>query len=235
MVMDANLILRGEYSDALVDADNGDTAAISLTVQSTGNAVVDVKKTGLSNPMYAVLVMTEAADSDSYDDDTVLVIQESDALDRNWQTVVTFPTLHSHIRKIKVKASTAAFVAADITKSAQGGTTGDTGQLLYFDPALATLNGEGYLYIEMDAAGDLFDDVDEQIEITTGTGTGDAVALGAATEAEKDQMQPNTFVRAFHTNKRYVRCYFSTIEDCIGKCWVYLTNAHPSFNTPLGC
>lgn len=239
MVMDANLILHGEYSTSgLIDCDQSDAVAISETVNADGNGVVDVKKTGLANPMCAVLVLTEEADSDAYDDEATITIEESDALDRNWQTVVTFPVLHSHIRRVFV-TSTVAFVAADVTGAltAQGG---DTGQLLYFDPALAgTVGNQGWLYIEMDDNADLFDDAVGQT--MNGATTGESVLAappdgGSRMESGVSvQMQPGTYIRKFHTNKRYVRCNCESLEDNIGKIWIYLTNAHPSYNTPLGC
>ena len=235
MAFDASLILHGEYSDALVDCDENDTVAVSLTVNADGNGVIDVRKTGLSNPMCAVLILTEEADSDAYDDVSTITIEESEFLDRGWQTVTTFPVLYSHIAKVYITATT-AFVALDQTtpRVLTETSSNDSGAILFISEELFTVDGQGYCLVERDAAGDVFDEaVGQVLTATSGTGVGTktkATELGVSV-----QMQPGIFVRKFHTNKRYVRCNCEALEDNIGKIWIMLTNDHAAINTDLGC
>lgn len=57
-------------------------------------------------------------------------------------------------------------VSGDIGKTVTGGTTGDTGELLAYD------NDTRKWWVRMDDSGDLFDDNDEAITISSGTGAG---------------------------------------------------------------
>lgn len=230
MVYDANLVLHGEGSGgALVDMDENDAVAILTSVNADGNKVIDLKKTP-NDGLVAALILTEVADAAAYDDEAVITIEESDFLDRNWQTVVTFPTLHAHIRRIWV-TNTVAFVAADIG-GALTAQSGDTGQLLAFDQSLATAGGAGYVYVEMDAAGDLFDDaVGQTMNGTTGRSTVTTACL--ATLDTRIQMQPHTYYRRFSTNRRYLRCNCEALDDSLGLCWILLTNDAPVSPDPF--
>lgn len=221
MAYDENLILHGVGSGgALVDMDENDTVAVATAVNADGNKVIDLKKTP-SDGLIASLILTEVADADAYDDEATITIEDSDHLDRGWATVVTFPVLHAHIRRIFVEA-TVAFVAGDIG-GALTSQDGDTGQLLAYDDALATIGGQGYVYVEMDAAGDLFDDaVGNTCNATTGESTVVTACLAALDPLI--QMQPWVYNRRFSTPKRYIRCNCEALDDNLGLCWILLTN-----------
>lgn len=218
MAFDNNQILKGLYSGALVDIDESDVAATSLTVNPDGNAVVEINETG-KNGLAAVLILTEEADSDSYGDKMVVTIEASDYLDRNWETVAAFPTLYTHLRVVPVKATT-AFVASDIGKTLTETTSADTGEIIAFDEALKTVGGTGNIWIAMDAAGDVFDEAVGTVETAT-SGTG--VGKKAAASYVPKQMQPGVFVQRFATDKKYVRSK-CTAEDNFGKGWILLTD-----------
>lgn len=65
----------------------------------------------------------------------------------------------------------------DIGKTVTGGTTGDTGTLLYYD------NTTRKWYVRMDDSGDLFDDDDEALTISdSGTGAGSMSAVSTTGE-----------------------------------------------------
>ena len=220
MAFDADLILKGLYGGALIDMDEDDAVATSLTANSDGNAVVDVSKTGAKG-LAAVVVLTEAADADSYDDEAVITIEESDYLDKGWQTVVTFPTLHTHIAELFITATT-GFVAADIGQAMTQETTADTGQLLWYDPVLETIGGIGKVWIERDDSGDVFNEIVGKTVNNAGTGRA-TKTYGAGTTKYFD-MQPAVYIRRFATNKKYVRCNCAAVDDNYGKVWILLTD-----------
>lgn len=232
MPFDDDLILKGEYSSALVDVDASDAVSTSLTVNTDGNVCVDLKKTGMSNPLSAVLILTEEADANAYDDEMTVTIEESEFLDRSWQTVATFPVFHCHIRKVPITATT-AFVAADIGQDLTETTSNDTGKILFVSTGLLTTGANGgYVLVEMDAAGDLFDEAVGTVETSGGTGVGTKAA--ASTAGLELQMQPGIYVRRFQSHKRYVRGNFGTPGGNFGKCWLLLSNAYASHNSDLG-
>ena len=230
MAYDENLILHGIGSGgALVDLDENDTVAVALAVNADGNKVLDIKKTGAKG-LIASLILTEVADADAYDDEATITIEDSDHLDRGWATVVTFPVLHAHIRRVWV-TTTVAFVAGDIG-AALTAQSGDTGQLLAYDDACGTVGGTGYLYVEMDAAGDLFDDaIGQTMNGTTGRSTVTIATL--ATLDPRIQMQPHVYNRLFSTNKRYIRCNCEAVDDSLGLCWILITNDAPVSPDPF--
>lgn len=224
MPFDANLILHGLGSGgSLVDCDEGDTVAILTSLNEDGNQVVDLKETG-GKGLVAVLMLTEEADSESYGDDATITIEVSDALDRHWETIATFPKLYAHIRRVFISATT-AFIASDVGKLLTETTSEDTGTILYISPELLTtgVNG-GYVDVVMVASGDVYDeDVDTVETATDGQGVG---TKAKGTEGGLAvQMQPGVYMRRFTTSKRYVRCNCEDVDDSIGKIWILLTNA----------
>lgn len=217
MAFDSEGILRGLYGGALIDLDESDAVATSLTANSDGNAVVEINGTGI-NGLSAVLIFTEEADADSYDDESTLYIEVSDYLDKNWEKVAVFPVFHSHLKQVYVEAST-AFVAADVGSTITEETSGDTGMILWYDPALETTGGKGKILIEMDAADDLFDAAIGKTESSGSTGVGTKLE---AISAEPKQMQPGIHVVKFTTDKKYVRFNGETVADNMGKVWCLL-------------
>ncbi len=218
-MFDANLILKGEYSSALVEVDQSDAVADSVSVaNSDGNLIVDLKKTGLKG-LACVVIFTAISGTAPYDDELVIEIQESDHLDREWQTNVTFPTVHNYVRKIWVTATT-AFVAADQTtpRALTETTSTDSGQILYIGQNLFTIGGTDYILVEMDDSGDLFDEAVGTVETATG-GTG--VGTKAKDTEIPPQFVPGTMIRRFTTDKRYVRAK-CTADDGIGTVWILL-------------
>ncbi len=229
MAYDAKLVLHGINSGGTHgDLNNASTDAVSLSVNATGNKCLDVKKTAAKG-LVASLILTEVADAAAYDDEATVFIQDSDHLDRGWAEVTRFPLLRSHIRRVWV-TNTVAFVAADITQglTAQGG---DTGQLLAYDDDLATTGGTGYIYIEMDATGDDFDDAVGQTMNSGGTGRSTVTVQSIGLEPNI-QMQPGIFNRRFTTNKRYVRANIAGVTHALGIAWILVTNEVSDSHTP---
>ena len=232
MPFDDKLILKGEDSSGdLIDMDQSDAVAILLTVNDDGNRVVDLlanstrrsplqqRGAEIVKGLSAVVVYTEAPDSAAYDDEAVITIEESDQLDRHWQTVVTFPTIHNFVRKIYISATT-AFVATDVTRELSEATSNDTGQIIYISPGLMTTGANGgYVLVEMDAVGDVYDEAVGVVETATaGTGVG---TKAKATEVPT-QMLPGTYIRRFSTTKRYLRCNANNVDDSMGKVWILI-------------
>ncbi len=232
MPFDSSLMLKGEYNDALVDIDENDTVSTSLTRNDDGNVVLDIRKSGQARALTAVLILLQEADADAYDDEGTVLIEESDFLDRSWQEVCRFPIFHSHIRKVFITATT-AFVAGDVTAQLTETGSNDTGQILYVSEGLLTTGANGgYVLVEMDAAGDLFDEAIGQTETSNGTGVG---AKAKATESGLElQMQPGVHVRQFITNKRYIRGNFETVADNMGTGYLLISDAYKSMNSDLG-
>lgn len=225
MPFDAELILKGLYSGALVDIDESDAVAVSETVNSDGNGVVDIKKTGAKG-LAAVVCLTEEADANAYSDETTIEIQASDELDRGWETVATFPTLRSHLILLEDCIATTGFVAADATtpRVLTATTDGATGLIVAFDEALKEIDGIGDILVEMQDDADLYATVADTLTATSGTG----VATQGSKVGKKHswiQHQPGVHIVRFATNKRYVRCKV-TAADCIGKGWILLTNEY---------
>ena len=223
MPFDAQLILKGLYSGALVDTDENDAVATSLTANSDGNAVVEVKKSGAKG-LTAVVVLTEEADSASYSDETTIEIQESDNLDRNWQTVCEFPVLRSHLILLEDCVATTAFVAADVTTPRVLTATTDTatGKIVAVDQALFTIGGVGNILVEMQDSADLYGTPGDTLTATSGTG----VATQGSKAGKKYswiQHQPGIHAQRFTTNKRYLRSKV-TAADNIGKVWIFVVD-----------
>lgn len=220
MAFDSLGILRGLYSSALVAMDENDAVATSETANSDGNAVVEINGTGAKG-LAAVLIFTEEADSNSYDDEGIITIQASDYLDKNWEEVARFPVIHCHLKQVDITATT-AFVAADIGQDLTEETSTDTGKILWYDPALETIGGRGIVIVEMDDSGDLFDAAVGKTETSGGTGVG---TKNVAIMADPQQMLPGAYVVRFATDKKYVRCNCESVEDSLGKAWILLTDA----------
>jgi len=204
MVFDANLVLR----DGSVDLDNGEAAVISTTINDDGAKVIDLNTTtrprgnaeGVIH-LTATLVLPTAPTT--YADTLAVHIQQSDYVSYGWETIASFPTLYAYTRLLKVLVVT-AFAAADIGTVLLGGTTGDQAVIQWMHPDLLTIGKTAYMIVAMAAADDLFDDVDEAVDATAGTG--DGTMVGAAVVETKPRLGgPNTFTRAFGVTKRYLR------------------------------
>ncbi len=219
MPLDADSILR----DGLVDLDNAEAIAVSETRNGDGAVVLDIRKTGIMGIVGVMVcpdVPTAAADT------LAATIQASDHVSTDFKDVASYPTLFALVRRLRIQATT-AFVEADIAASATGGTTGDTGTIRWYDKALETVGGVGDLLVELDAATDTFDDVDEVITSgTTGVGTMNG-AISSITQA----LSYGIYTVRFVTQKRYVRV--SSIPSAgsnWGKVLVGLTNHWPQFS-----
>jgi len=225
MPFDANLILKGLYSTALVDTDESDVAPTSLTVNTDGNVVVDLKKTGAKG-LAAVIILTEAADSDAYSDETTIEIQDSDELDRGWEAVGKSGILRSHLILLKDCVATTGFVALDATTPRVLTATTDTatGTIIAFDEALKTIGGIGDILVEMQDDADLYATASDTLTATSGTGVATQGVAGTKT-LPGVQHQPGVHIVRFVTSKRYIRAEV-TAADNIGKCWILVAN-HP--------
>jgi len=220
MPYDENLILHGVASGgAHLDMDENCVVPVLLAVNATGDKCLDLRKTPVDG-LVVSLILTEVADVDSESDESTITIEDSDHLDRGWATLVTFPVLHSHIRRIWV-TTTVGFAAGDIgaALTAQGG---DTGILLAYDESINGVVGSGYIYVERDLLTDVFTDaVGQTMNGTTGRSTVTIVCVGTEPNI---QMQPWVYNRRFSTPKRYLRANTSNCADSQGICWILLTN-----------
>jgi len=229
MVFDALGILKGLYNSALVPVDQADAVCTSVdTVNSDGNLVIDIKKTGAKG-LAAVLIFTAISDTAPYSDEGTICIEASDYLDRGWEVVATFPRLHPYLVRLKDCVAGTAFIALDVTtpRVLQATTDSDAAGLIYsIDQTLFVDGGKGDIVIEMQDANDVYDTASDALDATGGTG--DAVQ-GAAGVLEVPQMVPGIHVVRFVTNKRYVRCQCTDVEDELGTAWILLTNW--AFNT----
>lgn len=220
MPFDAKNILKGEYSGALVDTDENDAVATSLTVNTDGNVVVDLKKTPAKG-LAAVVILTEEADAAAYSDETTIEIQASDELDRGWEACGKSGILRSHLIVLKDCVATTGFVAADATTPRVLTATGDgaTGTIVAFDEALKTIGGIGDILVEMQDIADVYGTAGDTLTATAGTGV---ATQGAAGTKVGVQHQPKVHTIQFNTQKRYVRSKV-TAADNIGKVWIMLS------------
>lgn len=228
MAYDAKLVLHGlnsggTHNDLAAACDD----AVLLSVNDTGSKCLDVRKTGAKG-LIASLILTEVADADSFSDEAIVVIQDSDHLDRGWAEVTRFPLLRSHIIRIWVTTTT-AFVPGDLNAALTAEGT-STGILVAYDDAVGVDGGTGYIYVEKDLVDDVFTDaVGQTMHGTTGRSTVTIAALG---EDPVIQMQPGTYNRRFQTNKRYIRAYIAGVTHTLGICWILLTNEAGDAHSP---
>lgn len=218
MAFDSLLILRGEYNGALVALDESDAVATSLTANTDGNAVVEVGKTGAKG-LSCVIDFVAISATGPFSDEATLSIEESDNLDRNWETVVTFPIIHPYRWLIPGCVATTAFVAADVTtpRVLTASSDGATGLILNVPQALFTIGGVGIIEIEQQDVNDIYATAGDTLTATSGTGVG---TQGAIAFASPVQQVPGTMVRRFDTSKRYMRFNGETVADELGTCWV---------------
>jgi len=221
MAFDANLVLKGHYSGALVDTDESDAAAVAVAANSDGNCVVELKETGAKG-LAAVVILTEEADSDAYSDETTIEIQDSDELDRGWEAVAKSGILRSHLILLKDCVATTGFVALDATTPrVLTATTGTcTGTIVAFDEALKTIGGIGDILVEAQDSADAYGTAGDTLTATSGTGV---ATQGVAGTKVGCQHQPGVHTIRFSSAKRYVRAVV-TAADNIGKVWILLTN-----------
>ena len=110
MPYDANLVLRGVDADgAYSDLVNGDTSAVSLTVNSDGNKVIDLGPHGTGAKGLDIVVIFH----DTFDDYRATLdvqICDSDHIAGGWELNLEFPRLYPHTREIHA-VDTTAFVA----------------------------------------------------------------------------------------------------------------------------
>ncbi len=225
MPFDANLVLR----DGSVDLDNAEAVATSLTANDDGAKAIDLGTTtrvrgNAEGAMRIVASLILPSAPSNFADTLAVVIQESDNLGFGWETLAGFPTLYAFTRLLNITVTT-AFVAADIGGTLTGQTTGDTGVLRWMHPDLLTVGKRANLIIGMDAAGDVFDDVDEEVQAgTTGVGTMNGAAI---VEVSPMLGGPNTFHRGFDVYKKYLRAQLTASGGSnYGKAQVLL-NAYP--------
>ena len=212
--LDADMLLR----DGLVDLDNAEAVAVSETRNDDGAVVIDLKKTGSRG---VVVVMNLPATPSAAGDALAAVIQSSDYVSTDFKTLANFPTLYALNRLLTIKATT-AFVASDIGRTATGTTTADTGVIRWYDRALETVGGVGSLIVTSDAAGDLFDDVDEIITATSGSGVG---TMNGEAAPATERLSFGNYAILVRTEKRYIR--YSGVPDAgsnWGKALVGITN-----------
>jgi hypothetical protein len=221
MAFDYYGILKGLYSAALVEVDESDAVATSKTVNSDGNVVVEINETGVHG-LAAVQIWTALSSTAPYSDLCTTAIQASNELDRNWETVATFPVVHPYLRIMRNCIATTAFVAADVTTPRVLTATTDTatGLIYSVDQALFTVGGVGDIIIEMQDSADLYATAGDTLTATSGTGV---ATQGAASVPLVPQMIPGIQVVRFATDKRYIRCA-TTAEDGMGTAWILLTD-----------
>ena len=225
MAFDANNILKGLYSGALVPMDESDVAAVALAANSDGNCVVDIRKTGVKGLAAVAIYLGPSAAEQALlvnNDYAKLVIQASDYLDGHWEDVATFPTVYYHVLELYGTATT-AFVPGDIGGTITQETTADTGILIAFDPELLVIGGIGKLYIAVTAETDVFNEAAAKTLTSSVTGVA-TKTYGAGTTVAMATMAPGVYVVRFATNKRYVRCNCDDVIDSFGNVWILLTD-----------
>ena len=226
MAFDALGILKGLYAGALVSIDEADVAAISKTVNTDGNLVVEVNKTG-KDGLAAVMCLAGFGSGESAlfinTDKAVVTIQHSDSLVSNWETIATFPTLYNNFVELYITATT-GFVQADIGQLMTQETTADTGYLMSFDAALATVGGIGKVRIQKVDSGDVFNESAGKTVNSAGTGRA-TKTYGAGTTTTPTPMIPGIYVVRFTTNKKYIRCNCSGVLDAMGTGYILVTDA----------
>jgi len=225
MAFDALGILKGKYSGALVSIDESDAVAITTTANTDGNAVVDIKGTGLHG-LAAVLILigpsvAEAAAFINTDYANITIEGNDQLAAGGWVTLGKFPKIRHNLLRLSATATT-AFVAADIDALITQETTADTGYLVWFDEALATIGGVGDIIVQPVDAGDVFNEAAGKTltSATTGVAT---KTLGAGNTVAAN-MVPGIFVVRFATKYRYVRCNCEDVADSIGTGWILLTD-----------
>lgn len=206
MPFDALTILRGLNNAAtpvLVNLDKDEVQAVVVTPNADGAYVVDLKKTAKKGLAIVMVLPTEPVD---YGHTLTTLIEESDHLERNWQTLVTFPVINALMRKIKLTATT-AFEDTDIGKTITKDTSLDAGVILKIDQALFTEGGVGEILLSMVDAADLFT-LDANVGLTTnGVGAGDLLASGIAVPTK------GVYIRRIVSSKRYIRGKYTTTVD----------------------
>jgi len=205
MPFDAEMLLL----DGTANLAKNYTPPVSLTTGAYGAYVRDIRETG-EKGLAAILMLPLA--SVSYTNKMVSSIEVSDSVTFGWETIASFPTFYQYIRRVPALTTTAP-VEADVGKWLYGGSTNDDGKVVWFDPALSVAStGAGYIYIAMEAAGDVFDNTSEALTIKAAAAGGGAagtfvgVVNGVAADAP-DIIQPGgkIYVVRFATAKRYVR------------------------------
>jgi len=226
MAFDAQGILKGLYSGALVPMDESDVSAIALAANSDGNCVVDVRKTGAKG-LAAVAIYLGPSTSEKallYNNDYAkLHIEASDELDGSWEKVASFPPVYYHVLELYVTATT-AFVTGDIGATITQETTADTGILVEFGPELLDIGGIGKLSIAVTDSGDVFNEAAGKTVNSSVTGAS-TKTYGAGTTVARAETVPGIFVVRFATNKRYVRCNCEDVADSFGNVWILLTDS----------
>jgi len=220
MAFDALTVLRGKYGDSYVNLETSEVVAVALAANSDGACVVDLKKTGKKG-LAAVLVCPTRAALD-YEDTLTVTIEESDHLDRGWETVMAFPVIYAFLMKLKVKCTT-AYIPSDIGKAAVEATSLDAGLLVSYGAELEAADGIGYIVVRQDDVDSLFNNTDAAISTTGGTGA--ATEVGVAEKgfipdggSDYEPGTPGTYVRRFTSNKRYIRGkYVASATSNFGK------------------
>lgn len=223
MVFDANLVLR----DGLVDLDSSESAAVILTTVNTDGAkCVDLgTTTRLRGDAEGVIHLTATLVLPSipttYAVYMDLKIQQSDNLSFGWEDLATFPRLYSYTRLLNVTVVN-AFAAGDIGTVLLGGSTGDQAEIRWMHSDLLTIGNTANMIVTMQASDDVFDDVDEGVDATAGTG--DGTMNGAAiVEARPRLGGPGSWTRAFGVTKRYLRPYTVVSGGNFGKGHILLS------------
>lgn len=194
MPLDTNMLLRDGVTAVVDDAE---LAVVSTTINAEGAKVLDVKGTGAKG-MLAVMVCPSAPTA--FADTLGVAIQASDYISTDYKTVASFPTLYALNRRLNVTAVT-AFAEADIGKTLNGTTTTDDGVIRWYDTALETIGGIGDIVVSQVAADSDFDDEDEAVDATAGTGDGTMNKVSELTE----YLSYGIYAVRFVTTKRYVR------------------------------
>ena len=196
MPFDANLVLRGKYSDAYVDLDSSDAVADSVTVANNdGNLIVDLGDhgTGALGMDCIIILHDQPTTYTNYAD---FVIEDSDHLTDGWQTMIQFPRVYAYIREV-ICTTTTAFIDTDIGLVFTE--TGNEGIIIEFSRKLLTNGETGKVFVEMRDASDTYGTDGASLVVTSGTGRATQVGIG------RTILTPLTLVRRFSTPKRYIR------------------------------
>ena len=230
MAFDALGILKGLYGGAQVAIDENDAVATSKTVNSDGNAVVEINGTGV-NGLCAVMLLAGPSATEAallFNDEANVTIESSNYLTTGWRTIATFPEIFYNVAELYVTATT-GFAAADVGQAITQETTADTGILIAYDTALETVGGMGKILVAMDDAGDIFNQSAGKTVNSAGTGRATKTYGAGTTTFPNSRYLPGVYSVRFVTPDKYVRCNFADVEDAIGYGWVLLTDARSDF------
>lgn len=181
--------LKAAYNTAYTDYETAQTAeAAALAALTTAESDLSTAESELTKWEDLAEAMQDRLDEMSAAHDDFLALESGGAY--NAKTVIGcidvytaayYKLFESDVRKLTFQSSGYTdVISTDVGKTVTGGTTGDTGTLMYYD------NSTREWWVKPDDAGDLFDDTEP---ITISLGTGEGTTMGPSIQ-ESGPMDP---------------------------------------------